>query len=163
MVLRRVQKNLLGAIVQNAVPFHCFSNWNRAANKCNQSVGNQFLLRAGQSSWGKLKKEVVEGVGKADKWVKAVKEDEWRRECHYIPPGKKNMKKGTYTPRKAKGTEEKNRRQKSKTTLWWIINNFEMERSRKRKSEQNIPKGGISWLLLEGNRHRNRWSLLLFS
>lgn len=34
-----------------------------------------------------------------------------------MPPGKKNIKKGKWTPRKAKGTEEKIGSKKTTTTL----------------------------------------------
>lgn len=46
---------LLGTRVQNDPPFYCFSNWNRAENEYNQSVGSQFLLNLRKSSWRKLK------------------------------------------------------------------------------------------------------------
>lgn len=50
-------------------------------------------------------------------------------------------------------TEEKGKSRRG-WKLQWIINNYKRERGRERGSKQNIPKDGISWLLLGKNRHR---------
>lgn len=69
-------------------------------------------MSIGQSSWGELKKRVGEGVGKAEKRVKAVKEDTWREECPWlkIQPRKKDHKKEHRHQEKIKGPAEKKRK-----------------------------------------------------
>lgn len=71
---------LLGTRVQTDPACYCFSNWDRAAKNCSPSVGNQFLLSLGRSSWKKLKKRVGDGVKKAERRVKTVK-FEWRSDA----------------------------------------------------------------------------------